>query len=141
MMSFLILLFGGIFLGLMTSLNGQLASYLNIFEISFIVHIIGAIILFGYIIFKKEQKFHLKGAPKYVYFVGFFGVALVASSSICSLNIGATLMMALSVTGQLISSAAIDHFGLFHVPKVKFNWKRLSAFLIITAGLLIMIYA
>jgi len=138
-LSLLILLLGGICLGLMTSLNGRLASYLNIFEISFIVHIIGAIILLGYIWWKKDKKLCLTGAPIYVYFVGFFGVTLVATSSICAGNIGATLTMALSVTGQLISSAVIDHFGFFHVPRHSFSWKRIPAYLIIVAGLLLMI--
>lgn len=140
-MSLFVLLLGGICLGLMTSMNGQLASYLNIFEISFIVHIIGAMILLGYIYLKKDEELRIKGAPVYTYFVGFFGVTLVATSSICAANIGATLTMALSVSGQLLVSALIDHFGFFHVKRVLFNWKRIPAFLIIAAGLLIMIYA
>lgn len=41
----IILFLGGITLGLMTSLNGQLASYINVFQISFITHIIGLVIL------------------------------------------------------------------------------------------------
>lgn len=140
-MSLLLLLLGGICLGLMTSMNGQLALYLNIFQISFIVHIIGAVLLLGYIKFIKKERIHLKGAPVYVYFVGLLGVTLVATSSICAGNIGATLTMALSVVGQMIISAVIDHFGLFHVPVLKFRWERIPAYLIITAGLLLMIYA
>ena len=141
MSQLLLLLFGGIFLGLMASMNGQLTAYLSIFEISLIVHIIGAIILLGYIKLIKKEKMQLKGAPAYVYFVGFLGVALVASSSVCAGNIGATLTMAVSVTGQLVVSALIDHFGMFHVPVIKFHWKRIPAYGIIIAGLLIMIYA
>ncbi|MGX8709698.1 MAG: DMT family transporter [bacterium] len=140
-MSLFVLLLGGICLGLMTSMNGQLASYFNVFEISFLVHAIGAVILLGYILFKKGEKLRIGGAPGYVYFVGFFGVALVATGSISAAKIGATLTMALSVSGQLLISAVIDHFGFFHVPRVLFNWKRIPAFLIIAAGLLIMIYA
>lgn len=138
-MSVFILLLGGICLGLMTSMNGRLSLYLNIFEISLIVHAIGAIILAGYIKIRKKESFHWKGAPTYVYFVGFLGVALVATSSICAGKIGATLTMALSVTGQLIMSAMIDHFGLFHVPVNSFHWKRVPAYLVMGAGLLLMI--
>ena len=68
-------------------------------------------------------------------------ITLVATSSICASNLGATLTMALSVIGQLVISAGIDHFGLFHVPIVRFNWKRIPAYMIMTAGLLIVIYA
>ena len=140
-MSLLLLLLGGICLGLMVSMNGQLALYFNIFEISFIVHLIGLIILLGYIKIVRKKKISFKGAPTYVYFVGFLGVTLVATSSLCASNIGATLTMALSVIGQLIISAVIDHFGLFHVPVVHFSWKRIPAYMIMTAGLLIVIYA
>lgn len=140
-MSFLLLLLGGLCLGLMTSLNGQLASYFTIFEISFLVHSIGAILLLLYLRFKKGEKLHLWGAPRYVYSVGLFGVALVCTGSICAGNIGATLTMALSVTGQMMISAVIDHFGFFHVPRVRFSWKRIPAYLIILAGLLLMINA
>jgi len=137
-MSFAFLLLGGICLGLMTSLNGQLASYLNIFEVSFLVHAIGAILLIGYMKIRKE-KIYLKGLPLYIYTVGFMGVALVASSSFCVSRIGATLTMALSVTGQLLVSAVIDHFGLFQVPVVKFNLRRVPSYLIIGLGLFIII--
>lgn len=139
-MSFLLLLLGGIFFGLMVSMNGQLASYLNIFEISLIVHIIGAILLLGYLWLIKREKIRLTGAPGYVYLVGFLGVALVATSSVSAEHIGAAATMALSVTGQLVISAVIDHFGWFHVPAVRFRLKRIPAYLIITAGLLLMIY-
>ena len=139
-MSFIFLLLGGICMGLMISLNGQLASYLNILEVSFLVHAIGAILLVGYMKIRKE-RISLKGLPLYIYTVGFLGVALVASSSLCVNRIGATLTMALSVTGQLLVSAVIDHFGLFHVPVVKFNLRRVPSYLIIGLGLFIIINA
>lgn len=140
-MSYFLLLLGGIFFGLMVSGNAQLASYLNIFEISLIVHIIGAILLLAYIKLVKREKIRLSGAPAYVYTVGFLGVALVATSSFSGVHIGAATVMALSVTGQLAISAVIDHFGWFHTPVVKFKLKRIPAYLMIAAGLILMIYA
>ncbi|AFM41670.1 hypothetical protein Desaci_2742 [Desulfosporosinus acidiphilus SJ4] len=140
-MSFLFLLWGGIFLGLMVSMNGQLAMFLNIFEVSFIVHITGAILLISYIKLLKKEKISIIGAPLYVYFVGFLGVAIVAASSLCAKYIGAATTMALSVTGQLFVSTIIDHFGWFHVSIVKFHPKRIPAYGIILAGLLLMIYS
>ncbi len=139
-MSFFVLLLGGILLGLMTSVNGLLASYLNIAEISLIVHLIGAVMLVLYIKFRKE-KIQLKGAPPYVYLVGVLGVALVATGSICAKNLGATLTMALSVTGQMAVAALIDHFGLFNTKVFKFSRKRIPAYGVMLAGLLLMVYA
>lgn len=140
-MSFLLLLLGGIFFGLMVSMNGRLAVYLNLYEISFLVHSIGAILLLGYIRLIKREKIRLSGAPGYVYFVGFLGVALVVTSSLSAAHIGAAVTMALSIAGQLAVSAMIDSFGWFRVPAAPFRAWRLPAYGIILAGLLIMIYA
>lgn len=140
-MNFWLLLTGGILFGLMVSMNGQLAAYLNVFETSFIVHLIGAMLLLGYIRLIRKQRIRLIGARGYVYSVGFLGVALVVTSSLSAEHIGAAITMALSVTGQLIISAVIDHFGWFHTPVVKFHPIRIPAYGIILAGLLVMIYA
>lgn len=139
-MNLFLLLAGGVCLGLMTSLNGQLASYLSSFEISFLVHAIGAVLLAGYILVSKKERFCLNGGPAYIYFVGFLGVALVTSASVCANQIGATLTMALSIAGQLISSAVIDHFGLFRLPVVRFRLKRIPSYLMIGAGLLLILH-
>lgn len=140
-MSFVLLLLGGVCFGLMVSMNGQLAAHINLLEISFLVHAIGAAMLLFYTLFIKRSKISLRGAPSYVYFVGFLGIALVASSSISTAFIGAASVMALSVTGQLLVSALIDHFGWFHSPISKFHARRLPAFGIILAGLFLLIFA
>ncbi|MDD6467022.1 MAG: DMT family transporter [Erysipelotrichaceae bacterium] len=135
----IILLLAGLCLGLMQSLNGQLAIYLEIFEVSFLVHIIGAIVLILCMKLTTKEKIHLTGLPLYLYSVGFFGVSLVAISSFCTSHIGATLTMSLSVLGQLVVSAMIDHFGWFHKERVEFKLKRFPAYLFIVIGLVLMI--
>lgn len=43
-------------------------------------------------------------------------------------------MTGLSVIGQMISSAVVDHYGWFGIEKQKFNWKELPAYLLVLAG-------
>lgn len=138
-MYYLALLFGGAAIGLMISVNGQLANYLNIFEISFIVHGIGLILLLAYTVLIKKEKISFRGLPRYVYSVGFFGVALVVTGSICANKVGATLTMGLSIVGQMAISAIIDHFGLFNTPQCKFNIKRIPGYLLIGVGILLLL--
>lgn len=140
-MDFLLLLFGGVCFGAMVSLNGRLAAYWNVFEVSFLVHLIGAVLLLAAAGLVQKGKIRLAGAPLYVYFVGFLGVALVVTSSLGTAHIGAAPTMALSVAGQLVSSSAIDHFGWFHVPVTRFRSRRIPAFCIVLAGLLLLICA
>ena len=61
-------------------------------------------------------------------------IGMVTSSSWCTLAIGATAMTGLSVIGQMISSAVVDHHGWFGIEKQKFNWKELPAYLLVLAG-------
>lgn len=140
-MNFLLLLFGGVCFGLMVSLNGRLAGHFSVFEVSFLVHLIGAVLLLAAAKLVFREKIRFAGAPLYAYFVGFLGVALVITSSLSTAHIGAALTMALSVAGQLLSSAVIDHFGWFQVPVNKFRLRRIPAFCVILAGLLLLIYS
>lgn len=124
----LLLLLGGVCFGLMVSLNGRLAAYLNVFEVSFVVHLIGAVLLLAAAKLIQRKKIRFDGAPFYVYFVGFLGVALVITSSLSTARIGAALTMALSVAGQMVISSVIDNFGWFHVPVNRFQSRRIPAF-------------
>lgn len=53
----------------------------------------------------------IAGAPKWALFGGVIGATLVISMLIAAPKLGATLMLACFVTGQLTSSLTIDHFG------------------------------
>ena len=64
-MSHLLLLLGGACQGLMTSFNGSLSGSLSLMEVCFIVHGIGAVMLLGYILLRRE-RIALAGAPRYV---------------------------------------------------------------------------
>lgn len=122
----------------MISIDGILADHLSLMEVCFFVHGIGAVLLLLHILV-RGGGIHMGGAPLYVYVVGFIGVAMVASSSFCSNRVGAAMTMAVSVFGQMVSSALVDHFGLFGVPVVRWSWKRLPPYLLILAGLALML--
>lgn len=130
------LVLAGILQGCMTSLNAQLGNFYSLFGICFFVHIIAMVLLIVYIKGKEKKKFSFRGAPWYVYLVGFMGVGMVASSSWVTLRIGATAMMSLSVIGQMVSSAMVDHYGWFGVEKQKFSLKQLPCYLLVLVGIL-----
>ena len=135
-MYILILVLAGILQGCMTSLNAQLGNYYSLFGICFFVHAIAVVLLLLYIKIKERKKISFVGAPWYVYLVGFMGVGMVASSSWVTLRIGATAMMSLSVIGQMISSALVDHYGWFGVEKKPFSLKQLPCYIVVLAGIL-----
>ena len=138
-MSHILRLRGGAGQGLMTSRNGSLCGSLSRLAGGCLVHGIGAVMLLLYILLRRE-RIALAGAPRYVYLVGFMGVAMVVSSSFCAGRIGAALTMAISVAGQMAASALVDHFGWFGVPVVRWTWKRVPPCLLILAGLALMMW-
>lgn len=121
----------------MASLNGMLSDCVGMFGMSLMVHAIGGILLVLYIKLFVHEKLKLTGMPWYLYSAGFFGIFLVASSSYCIGALGVSVMTCLSVTGQLVISAVIDHFGWFGVPRIPFNKKRITCFIMILAGLIL----
>ena len=116
-------LFAGACQSAMGSLNRMLTDYVGMFGMSLVVHAVGGILLILYM--------------KLYYSAGFFGIFLVVTSSYCIGALGVSVMTCLSVTGQLVISAVIDHFGWFGVPKIPFNLKRLPCFALILVGLII----
>ena len=137
MYSFLVLL-AGILQSAMMSFNGLLAESVSLWGVSLVVHASGGILLMLYILLAVRKKVTLRGMPWYLYSAGFFGVLLVSVSSWCVGILGAAVTTCLSVAGQLCMSAVIDHYGMFHVPKVPFSPKRIPCFLMILAGILLL---
>ena len=89
--------------------------------------LIGAVLLILYLKLVKRQKIRLRGIPPYLYAAGFLGVALVSTNAYCTPRIGVATAVALSVTGQMVLSAIIDHFGLLGMKKTAFKARRLPA--------------
>ena len=133
-----LLLLAGVLQGVMVSLNAQMGNYFGLFGVCFFVHGIALVLLLGQLALQK-QRLHFRGAPWYVYLVGAMGIAIVASSSWCTLHVGATAFMALSTAGQLVSSALIDRYGLFGMPAVRINKKQLPGYLLVAAGVLLVV--
>ena len=139
MFSYGLLLMAGILQGIMVCLNGQLGNHFSLFGVCFFVHAIALVLLLAYLLGIKRQKLHFAGAPWYVYLVGAMGIAIVASSSWCTLHIGAGTMLAVSTLGQMISSELIDEFGLFGMPVQKFSAKQLPGYLMVAAGVALVV--
>ena len=74
-----------------------------------------------------------------MYLVGVLGIAIVASSSWCTLRVGASVMLAISTAGQIISSQLIDQFGLFGMPVQKFHAKQLPGYVLLAAGVALVV--
>ncbi len=138
-MYYSILLIAGLLQGVMLSLNAQLGNHYSLFGVSFFVHVIALVLLLFYLLVIKKEKLKFSGAPWYIYLVGLMGIGVVASSSWATIHVGAGTVMAISTLGQLISSEVIDAFGLFGLKKTLPNIRQLPGFILVAAGVALVI--
>jgi transporter family-2 protein len=130
----------GVFIALMIAFNGALGGYLSAFEVSFVVHIIGLVLLV--IIMKiKKEKIKFFGIPKWFYLTGVLGAFLTAIDAYVVGAIGVTLAVTLSTVAQIVGSAGVDAVGVGHLKKVAFNKKRAASLSLLMLGVTIMLLA
>ncbi len=138
-MGIIYLALSGIFNSIMVSFNGQLSNYHSLFALTFFVHVVAAVILVIYIPVVQHKKIRLTGVPPYVYTVGFLGVSIVALGGWCTRTIGATAVLSLSVTGQMVCSAIFDNYGFFGVKKIPFKKEQIPAYILVAIGIMLVI--
>lgn len=136
-MAYLFVFLSGVFLACMQSFNGQLSINIGMYGTSFLVHIIGGVVMLFYIKAIKREKILLGPMPIYVYFGGLCGLIMVSFSSLAIANIGNVMFTCISICGQIFLSIVFDHFGLFGLKKNSFNLKRILALVLILIGVLI----
>lgn len=76
----------------------------------------------------------LMSLPTYLYAGGFIGAIFVISAIMILPKLGSTGWTALIVTGQLIASLIMDHFGLFGLEQKSITIARIIGGLMLIAG-------
>ena len=109
---------------------------------AFISFLIGTLAL-GFLILLKgipmtEIK-RLTEASPYHFLGGVLGALFVGSSIFLIPKMGATTMIAAFVTGQLLMSVVMDHFGMMGLPVSQVNTSRLIGVFLLFAGLMLVI--
>ena len=73
-------------------------------------------------------------APAWVWFGGLMGALYVATVTVAGPRLGAVAILALSVTGQLVASVVVDHFGLLGFPQQPVALVKIIGVLLVCAG-------
>lgn len=121
----------------MQSFNGELQGYIGLMGTSLVTHVVGGLLLVLYLLGRRE-RIVLGPMPWKLYSAGIFGLMLVAGTSLCVARIGTALTTCLSISGQLLQSILMDHFGWMGVKKTDFARARVPCLLVILAGLVLM---
>lgn len=79
------------------------------------------------------------GAPGWIWFGGVVGACYVATTATFSTKLGAARWLALVVTGQILTSIVLDHFGLVGFPVRPATVPRVVGVLLLLAGVAIVL--
>lgn len=78
-------------------------------------------------------------ASPYHFVGGLFGALFVGSSIMLIPKLGATTLMASFVTGQLLMSLVLDHYGWFGVTAQSISFQRVAGVILLFTGLLLIV--
>lgn len=134
-------IFTGMMIASQSSLNGILNPCIGVLGVGFSVLLVNAVCSMSFGLLTGKGLPHLKGMPFYCYFGGFCALFVLGFSGYLVTYLGAGVTVCLSVSGQLFTSAVIDHFGLFHSEKVAFHKGRIPGFVCILAGIFVINFA
>ena len=108
---------------------------------SFISFFIGTIGLFVYLLFIKQDLGTVSqsiSAPWYTWVAGILGAFYVTTIIIMTPRLGVALTFGLIVTGQMLLSILLDHFGLLGMPVRPINWLKVIGITCLIIGVIVL---
>ena len=139
-LSVLLGLFGGAFVGIQRALNGQINEFTKqSYATSLLNFVMGTIFLILFLVFliivKGEHLVALPKGPWWIYTGGIIGVIYIASTSLIVQHLGVLTFTLYSVGGQLIASLFIDFFS--PSEGVSVSWYLVSGIAMTYLGVLV----
>jgi len=127
----------GITMALQGSINSALGKVIGILEATFIVHVVGLLLvsalLFGLGLGDGNLAFIVK-SPWYYYLGGVLGVIIVYSVVRAIPPLGVAVATTAIILGQVLTAALVDHLGLFGLNKIPFTWYRVAGTVLMAGG-------
>jgi len=75
------------------------------------------------------------GVPAWAWLGGLFGALYVAVATLAGPRLGALLLLALTVAGQMLASVIVDHFGLLGFPQHPVSLGRVVGIVLLIIGI------
>ena len=128
-------LIGGIAVGLQGPMASLITQRLGIFESVFIVHMGGAFIaLIPLLVYSGGKLNAWRSVPWYVLGAGVFGLLVIGAVSYMIPRVGVAAAITTIVAGQLLVSAAMDHFGLLGAAQRSIDAPRALGLVVVFVG-------
>ena len=130
----LIGLAGGLAVGLQGPLASMLTQKMGVLESVFIVHVGGALIALIPMFILGSRLGEWRSVPWYAFGTGIFGLVVIGAISYMIPRVGAAAAVTTLVAGQLLLSAALDHFGWLGATERTLDAPRLFGLAVVFIG-------
>jgi transporter family-2 protein len=138
----LIGLFSGVVLPIQAAINAQLRHSLSSPVVAALASfIVGTVALVMYAALTRTALPHprlVDQAPWWAWLGGMLGALYVVAAILVTPKLGASALVAVTVTGQLIAALVIDHYGWLGLPLQPLSAARICGALLLMAGVLLM---
>jgi bacterial/archaeal transporter family-2 protein len=128
----------GIVLPVQFGINSQLRNFVGgpvaAAAISFVVGTVALAVAALVVQSSLPEPGSAASAPWWAWTGGLLGAFFVLASIILTPRLGAATTIGLILTGQVLASIVIDHFGLIRVPVHEASFPRIIGALLIVAG-------
>lgn len=132
----LVVVFSGAVLCAQSAINGRLGAEVGVLESSWLTFVLGTMVsvLLAFF-FEPAHALNLFTAPRWQLTGAFFGVAYMLVIVFAMPRIGTAAATVAVISGQLLMSLLIDHFGWLGNPVIALDGSRLLALVLLALAL------
>jgi transporter family-2 protein len=123
---------------LVGELRTSLASPLWAVFISYLGGLLTMVLVLGLMREPWPSTEAMARAPWASWAAGVFGVLYIITAIVILPKLGSATTFGLIFAGQMLASLAVDHFGLFGLPRNPVDWTRLGGAALLGAGVLLL---
>lgn len=119
------------------SMNTALSKVIGLLEATFIVHMIGTIVVVVLLFVFRMGKGDFSAvaeAPWYVYLGGVISVGIIYLVVASISEVGVANATTAIIVGQVATAIIIDHFGVFGLERIPFEWNQLIGLVLLVFG-------
>lgn len=133
----LLSLIAGIAGALQSAINGALGRRIGTLEAATAQSLVAVAIFVAVTLIARQSLggvVEMVRQPVWLWLGGVMGFLIVFTITYAPQRIGTFATAALLISLQLVATAVIDHYGLFGLDRIAFNWPRALGFALLAAG-------
>lgn len=134
----LLALLSGVIITVMNIFNGQLSEYYGVYLSTVLIHFIGLLTFIVVMIVKGEKVTFKNHIPIVLYTGGMIGVLTVIFNVMTVSSLGAALLTALGLLGQMMTSIVLEQQGWLGTIKCSLSLSKVISLVVVMLGIGVM---